>query len=193
MNKQFIENYLHDVSKLVRRIPIQAIDMAARSILSCAVRGNTIFAIGNGGSASTASHFACDLGKGTRSTQGPLVKAIALTDNIPVITAWANDTSYQNIFSEQLKPLASKGDVLLAISGSGNSPNIINAVEYANSAGVLTLGLAGFSGGRLKECANICIIVPSDNMQQIEDAHSVLCHLFASYVREALQYEGGVS
>ncbi|MEW5953091.1 MAG: SIS domain-containing protein [Bacillota bacterium] len=193
MNSQFIKNYLFDVGTLVQKIPVEEIETVIISLLDCVTKGNKIFFIGNGGSASTASHLACDLGKGARSQGGLMIRAIALTDNIPVITAWANDTSYENIFCEQLRPLASAGDVLVAISGSGNSANVIRAVEYANSAGLLTIGLAGFDGGLLYKQARLCILVPSDNMQQVEDAHTVLCHLIASYIREALKNEGGVS
>lgn len=193
MNRQFIENYLKGVSALVREISTAEIEAVISALLDCVHRGNKIFIIGNGGSAATASHFACDLVKGTRSPSGVMVKAVALTDSVPVMTAWANDTSYKNIFCEQLRPLAAQGDVLVSISGSGNSENIIEAVEYANSAGMLTVGLAGFDGGLLKRKAGISIVAPSDNMQQVEDSHTVLCHLIFSYIREHIKYEGSVS
>lgn len=193
MNRQFIEDYLKDVSDLVRGIPPEEIEAVIKALLDCIGRESRIFIIGNGGSAATASHFACDLGKGTRWPGGVLVKAVALTDSVPVMTAWANDISYRNVFCEQLRPLAARGDVLLSISGSGNSENVIEAVLYASSAGVLTVGLTGFDGGLLKKKADISIVVPSGNMQQIEDAHTVLCHLISSYIREHIKYESSVS
>jgi len=193
VNESYIKNYLESVSGLVTEMPVKDIEEVARIILSCHGRGNQVFVIGNGGSAATASHFSCDLSKGTKIPGARWLKAVALTDNVPLLTAWANDTSYENVFSEQLAPLVVKDDVLLAISGSGNSPNIIKAVQFAKSTGAFTIGLAGFDGGALKKNAHFCLVVPGNNMQQVEDVHSVLCHLIASYVREAIKNESGLS
>src|SRR5207245_2134846 len=135
--------------------------------------GRTQVVFGNGGSAALASHFACDIGKGTVAGRAKRLQAIALTDNVALITAWANDKAYEEIFSEQLESLAEKGDIALAISGSGNSPNVIRGLEAGRRLGVKTLVLTGFAGGRAKTLADLCLIVRSDNMQYI--AHEHLC------------------
>ena len=132
---------------------------------------------GNGGSGSLASHLACDLQKGLGCLTDRKFKAMAITDSLPLLTAWANDTDYSNIFAEQVSTWAKPGDVLVAISGSGNSPNIIRALEAAKLAGVKTVGVTGMGGGKLAGLADIAIIVPSNNMQQIEDVHLVITHL----------------
>lgn len=141
--------------------------------------------MGNGGSAATASHFACDLAKGTagKDDSRKRFKVIALTDSVPIITAWANDTAYQNIFLEQLKNLLDAGDVVIAINGSGNSKNVIKAVEYANAQKALTIGLTGFGGGKLKGMVQECLIVPSHSLEQIEDVHLILEHILCSWLR----------
>lgn len=135
--------------------------------------GNKVFLLGNGGSAATASHLICDLSKMKK------IKAIALTDSIPLITAWSNDDDYSVIFKEQLKPLAEKNDVVIGFSGSGNSKNVIEAIEYAKSVGCITIGLAGYDGGKLKDVVDECITVEINNMQISEDMHLILGHVIA--------------
>jgi D-sedoheptulose 7-phosphate isomerase len=121
--------------------------------------------------------MACDLGKGTSSShRKKRVRVVALTDNLPTITAYANDMGYEHIFSEQLKNLAQPGDIALAISGSGNSPNVINALHVARMLGMTTIGIGGFEGGAMKALCDITAIVPSDNMQLIEDLHLSIAH-----------------
>jgi len=132
--------------------------------------------MGNGGSASTASHFACDLGKGLSLPGKKRFKALALCDNIPTMTAYANDCSYEDIFSEQLKNIVEAGDCVVAISGSGNSKNVLKAVELANQHSAITIGLTGFQGGRLKDLVSECLIVPNNTMEQVEDIHLVILH-----------------
>ena len=105
------------------------------------------------------------------------MKAIALTDNMPMVTAWANDTHYEDVFMRQIENFLQPGDVALAISGSGNSPNVIKALEYARGAGATTIGLGGFGGGKMKDLLDCPVIVPSNNMQQVEDAHVIICHM----------------
>jgi D-sedoheptulose 7-phosphate isomerase len=134
---------------------------------------NKVFLFGNGGSAATASHLICDLSKMKK------MKAFALTDSIPLITAWSNDDDYSVIFKEQLKALAEKNDVVIGISGSGNSKNVIDAIKFANDLGCITIGLAGYNGGKLKDVANECIIVEINNMQISEDMHLILGHMIA--------------
>lgn len=141
--------------------------------------GGTIFTCGNGGSAATASHFATDLGKGASYGQPTRFKVIALTDSISTITAYANDVSYDIVFSEQLINHARANDVLVCISGSGDSPNVIKATQTANDLGLTTVGMTGFSGGELGPLVDIHINVPDVHMGRIEDAHMALCHMTA--------------
>jgi len=126
----------------------------------------------------------CDLQKSVRGPDGRYLRAVALTDSVSLITAWANDFDYSRVFEEQVSALGREGDLLVAISGSGRSANVIKAVERANEMGLVTLGLAGFDGGVLREKAQHCIVVPSDNMQQIEDVHLMIGHLVFSRVRD---------
>jgi D-sedoheptulose 7-phosphate isomerase len=156
-------------------------------LLSANYVGNTVFIVGNGGSAATASHFACDLAKGTITSGRPRFRATALTDNVPVMTAWSNDNAYEDVFVEQLRNLIRRGDVVVAISGSGNSENVLRAVELANQVGGITVGLSGFSGGELSKVVDVPVVVPSDCMAQIEDVHLTLCHLVCSVLRQRMQ------
>jgi len=146
---------------------------------------STIFIIGNGGSAATASHFATDLGK-TKSTSGEPGNAISLCDNTSMITAIANDNSFEKVFSSQLEMLGKPGDLLISISASGNSPNLIQAVDYANRNEIVTLSLVGFDGGILKLNSLICVHVPTINGDYgiAEDAHSLICHYIAEQLRK---------
>ena len=148
------------------------------------LQGRTIFIVGNGGSAATASHFACDLALGPRSSGGKAYRAISLGDNNALITAAGNDLGYETVFSEQLKTLLAPDDLVLAISASGNSPNIIEAVEYANHIGAMTIGLTGFDGGRLRHIAaeHIHISTPKGDYGPVEDLHLVVNHLISSYL-----------
>jgi D-sedoheptulose 7-phosphate isomerase len=169
-------------------LPFEVIEQAAEQLLDSYELGRTVFLFGNGGSAALASHLACDLGKGTlqHGCAGRRFRVMALTDNIPLITAWANDSSYDAIFAEQLLNLVAPGDVALAISGSGNSPNVLRALEVARTAGACTIGLTGFQGGKMKQLCDHCIIVPSDNMQVIEDFHLSVSHALFSVIRDRI-------
>lgn len=187
MRKEFTQNYLSEIIKcidLMKEFLPDRIDEIAKIFSVARDTGKKIFFMGNGGSGSTASHFACDLAKGTISTKYPRFKAISLTDNIPVILAWANDDSYEVIFVEQLKNLFEPEDVVVGISGSGNSPNVLRAIEYANKNGGITIGLSGFDGGKLKDIVQVSIVVPAYNMQQIEDMHLLIEHILTSLFRE---------
>ena len=152
--------------------------------------GRRIYVMGNGGSASTASHMASDLGKGSNRKDAPRFKAIALTDNIPVMLAWANDSSYEDIFVEQLRNHLEKGDVVIGISGSGNSENVLRAIEYANETGAETIGLSGFDGGKLAKMARTSYIVPNRCMQQVEDIHLIIEHLLSMVLRDSPECAG---
>jgi len=145
---------------------------------------------GNGGSGSTASHFACDINKGVSYGHDKRFKVICLNDNIPTMLAYANDSSYDDIFIEQLKNFLSPGDVVFGISGSGNSENVMRAIEYGNSNGAKTLGFTGFEGGRLGKAAGLSINIASDDMQKIEDIHLILTHMIMQAFCKSLGVPG---
>ncbi|MGD1020022.1 MAG: SIS domain-containing protein [Verrucomicrobiia bacterium] len=187
----FAKDYLNGLKNVLDRLPLKPIDEMIRAIEHARDEGRQIFIIGNGGSAATASHMMNDLCKGTLGHKGdapwPRMRVIALTDNVSLMTAWANDTDFNHVFSEPLKNLAQRGDVLVAISASGNSPNIIAAVEAAKQIGVTVLGLAGFTGGKLSQMADVSLVVPSDGYGPVEDVHMILDHIITSYLYEKLK------
>ncbi len=182
----FIRNYLDELKNTLFWLPLDHIERIKDILLKAYKNGRHIFIMGNGGSAATSSHFACDLAMGDFHNRERF-KVIALTDNVSLLTAWANDTGYANVFVEQLRNFLKKDDVVVAISASGNSENVLRAVAYANSKAAITIGLTGFEGGRLKEIAKVCLIVPSSSMEQIEDVHLILGHLLSCYLREILR------
>jgi len=186
------KEYLSAVQELLERVDHAVIDQMADAIWRAYEARKTLFLFGNGGSAALASHFACDIGKGTVLGGERRLKAIALTDNVSVLTAWANDKSYEDVFAEQLRALAEKGDIALAISGSGNSPNVVRGLETARTLGLQTLVLTGFAGGRAKPLADLCLVVPSDSMQHIEDAHLCASHAIFLAIRERMKRADGV-
>src|SRR5580700_774874 len=188
---EFAKEYIHQLKQVLDQLPLKPVEEILRAIEQAQNERRQIFVIGNGGSASTASHMMNDLCKGTLGHKGdapwPRMRVIALTDNVSLMTAWANDTDYNHIFSEPLKNLAQRGDVLIAISASGNSPNIIAAVEAAKQLGMKVLGLAGFGGGKLAKLAEICFVVPSDGYGPVEDVHMILDHIITGYLYEKLK------
>lgn len=153
-------------------------------LLEARAADRTIYFFGNGGSASTASHFVCDIGKATIRGEGQRFRCVALVDNVESLTAWANDAEYARVFAEQLRTLAHPGDVAFGISGSGNSPNVLKAMEVAKGLGLRTIGLTGMGGGKLKGLVEVPVVVPSNNMQHIEDVHLLIGHLLTSYLRD---------
>lgn len=185
--KKYTQKYLAETRKILDSIEVDLvikIDKIASILIKARENKNTIFVMGNGGSAATASHFVVDLSKLTIVEGYPRFKVIALNDNIPSMLAWANDASYEDIFVEQLKNLMEPGDVVIGISGSGNSMNVIKAIEYGNSHGALTIGLSGYDGGKLLKCAQENVHIPSDNMQRVEDLHLLIEHLLISVLRD---------
>jgi D-sedoheptulose 7-phosphate isomerase len=180
------EGYLQVVSSTLKRLPFAMIDQLTE-VLWNAYQGNrSVYLFGNGGSAALASHCACDLGKGTVVNEQRRFRVLALTDNIPLMTAWANDAGYEDVFAEQLRSFLQRGDVAFAISGSGNSPNVLNGLRVASELGAVTVGLTGFQGGKMKPLCEICIVVPSENMQVVEDAHLSVAHSIFSSLRERI-------
>jgi D-sedoheptulose 7-phosphate isomerase len=181
-----IKNYLNAIDGVLKNLPLTKIEQIIELIYKTYVNDHFIFLMGNGGSAATASHLACDFGKGTVAPGQKRMKVMSLTDNLPLITAWANDTQYENIFAEQLAHFVSSDDLVIGISGSGRSKNVLNALKLAKECGALTVGLTGFDGGEMKDIVDYCLIVPSDNMQQIEDCHLIITHLIFSVLRNRL-------
>lgn len=181
-----IVTYLEDVQQALSGLSVERIQDVVDVLLSANWVGSKVFTVGNGGSSSTASHFACDLAKGTITPGRKRFGVIALTDNVPLMTAWSNDVAYEQVFAEQLEGLMERGDVLVAFSGSGNSPNVLHAVDKARELGGITVGFSGFDGGRLSEIVDISIVAPSHCMEQIEDVHLTLCHLICTVLRERL-------
>jgi D-sedoheptulose 7-phosphate isomerase len=187
-----IQGYWRDISKLARRMPVSAIAEAAELLLDCHRAGGTTFVFGNGGSAATASHMACDLAKGARVAGTPPFRVVALTDNVPLMTAWGNDDSYTSIFAEQLAALVRPGDLVVAISASGNSPNVLAAAALARDAGATVLALTGATGGRLRVLADLAILVPSPSIEQVEDAHMMVAHSLCIALREQLHAQTAI-
>jgi D-sedoheptulose 7-phosphate isomerase len=181
-----LRDYWDEVADVAAAIDLACLERAAIMLLTCQARGRVVFVVGNGGSAATASHFACDLSKGTRRDGPPTFHVVSLTDNVPLLTAWANDSGYERVFSEQLTALAQPGDLLVAISASGNSPNIVAAVDAARSCGMAVIGLSGRSGGRLANMVDALVNVPSDRIEVVEDAHLIVAHSLCVAVRESL-------
>jgi D-sedoheptulose 7-phosphate isomerase len=153
------------------------IEIIFNLIKNAQINKKRIYLLGNGGSSSTASHFVCDLNKTAKINGQNRIHSFALNDNIPHIFAISNDIGFDAVFEEQLKNFLDKGDIVIAISGSGNSKNILNAVKFANDSGAKTIGLTGFDGGKLKEICHHCLVVPSDKMYHIEDIHLVINHI----------------
>ncbi len=184
-SRNFAKKYFNYLNEIMGRVDLREIEQFIEVLLECRERGSTLFFIGNGGSAATASHFVNDLSIGTRSWDKPF-RAVCLNDNSAVLTAIANDYGYEDIFTLQLQVQMKKGDVLVALSASGNSPNIIKAVEYANNHDLLTVGLTGFDGGKLKQIAKKTIHVPTNKGEYgpVEDIHMILDHLVHAYLKE---------
>lgn len=181
--------YLADAGSLIARIPIETLDRIFTILCDAYRQDRQVILMGNGGSAALASHFAVDLGKGTVAPDRRRFRVISIVDNTPVMTAYANDFSYADVFSEQVRTLARPGDVVLGITASGNSPNVLNGLKTARETGATSIVLTGFEGGEAIELADVTLVVPSDDMQHIEDCHLMLTHLFmqamCEHVRES--------
>lgn len=179
-------SYLDRVIFEAQNVDLSAVEDMVEAFVEVYTEDHFVFVIGNGGSGANASHFCEDLGKSTLVDfeNQKRLRILSLTDNTPCILAWANDTSYEHIFVEQLKNLASPGDWLVAISGSGNSPNILRAVEYANAHSMETFGVTGFDGGKLRQISRRCFHVPCDDMGICETVHTIFFHYLVDKLRE---------
>lgn len=188
-----IEEYFNKLKKGLDRLDRNKIKKIIDILYKAWEEERQIFILGNGGSASTASHFACDIGKGTlgrkyNDKDMKRFKAISLTDNVATITAYGNDLSFNDIFSQQLNNLVREGDVVIAITGSGNSPNILKAIEVAKRFKAITIGFLGFDGGKVKDLVDHPLIFNDDHYGRIEDAHLILEHLISSALYEKVNY-----
>jgi D-sedoheptulose 7-phosphate isomerase len=181
-----IRTYFRDLTDLVSQLPYNSITRIVSIFLEAFAEQRTVYVFGNGGSAASASHLMCDINKGASAGEGKRPRVMALTDNVSLITAWANDFGYERIFSEQLRTFIKPRDVAFAISTSGASANVLLALETAREYGAITVGLGGCQGGQMKSLCDVCAIVPSDNVQLIEDLHHAMIHSIFVAVRESL-------
>lgn len=177
-------SYIRELKSVLDRLPMEVIAQVIEIIHAARLNGRKVFIMGNGGSASTASHMVCDLAKNTRKPGWPSLKVIGLADNMPIFSALANDEGYENVFSQQLANLVEEDDVVIAISASGNSKNVLKAVELANQVGALTIGFTGFDGGKLGQMVQTHLHVPSDCIEQVEDIHLMLDHIITRALKE---------
>jgi D-sedoheptulose 7-phosphate isomerase len=181
--------YFEHFDRVLAGVPHSKVEQVADKLHYAYETGRKVFIFGNGGSAALASHFACDLGKGATmpGNSHKRFKVLSLTDNMPLLTAWANDASYEQVFAEQLRNFVQSGDIAFAISGSGNSPNVLLGLQAAREAGAFNIGLAGYQGGKMRSLCDLCIVIPSDNMQIIEDLHVSVSHAIFTVVRHRIQ------
>ncbi len=182
-----IATYLTELEQMMRSIEQESLHNILSLLEACYHNGHRVFLMGNGGSAATASHFALDLAKNTIMPQVPRLKAISLTDHVPLITAWSNDTAYEHIFSEQLANLIEPGDVVIGISASGNSLNVINALLLAKQSRAFTIGILGATGGKIKDIVDAYVLAPGQNIEQEEDAHLIIAHIITRHMRNVVR------
>jgi D-sedoheptulose 7-phosphate isomerase len=172
-----ISAYFDRIKTTIDRVSREEVNRLLGLFLDALEKGRTVFMMGNGGSAATASHYAADFNKGLSYGKARRFRFLCLSDNVPTLTAYANDVAYDEMFVEQLRNFLEPGDLVVAISGSGNSRNVLKAIEYANRSGAVTVGLTGYDGGELKRIARYGVHIPIDDMQVTEDLHMVLDHL----------------
>jgi len=178
----YLADYAAALREALTAVDVTELERARAEIVRATNDGKRVYAIGNGGSASIADHLCCDLTKGTHHQNHKTIRTQSLNANVALYSAIANDYGFDRVFSTQLNFFADSGDVLIAISSSGGSPNILAAVEEARRRGVTTIGLSGFSGGKLREVADICIYIPANNYGIVEDSHQAIMHILAQYI-----------
>lgn len=180
----YVESYFDDLKRTLDTIDREGISNFIQALLDARDQRKQIFVMGNGGSAATASHMVCDFNKGLTAEGKPRFKFICLNDNMATLMAYANDVSYEDVFIEQLKNYMQTGDLVIGISGSGNSTNVVKAVEWANNNGARTFSLVGYAGGKLKQISQQSLHADINNMQIVEDIHIILNHMIMYIVRE---------
>lgn len=179
-----INNYFETLKTCIDKIDKKEIYTFIKLLIQARDNNKTIFIMGNGGSATTASHFCCDFNKGCSYQQEKKFKMVCLNDSIPTMLAYANDVNYDQVFVEQLKNFLNKGDIVIGLSGSGNSKNVLKAIEYANSKNAITIGLTGYDGGLLKKICAYSVNANINDMQISEDVHMMLCHMAYSILMD---------
>jgi D-sedoheptulose 7-phosphate isomerase len=182
-----ILKYITELQDTLGQLSNESIRKVIDTLAEGRILGKRTFIMGNGGSAATASHFVCDLAKNTRMDGLPPFRVIGLSDNMPLITAYANDEGYENVFTQQLANFVQPEDIVIAISASGNSPNVIRAIKLANEVGAITIGFTGFDGGLLGKMVDIHVHVPSHCIEQVEDIHLVFEHIICKTLKEESQ------
>ncbi len=178
-----VQKYIADLKQTLDLLDETKINEAVAALYQARLAQKKIFIMGNGGSASTSTHFVCDLSKNTRTAGVPHLRVIGLADNMAALSAYANDEGYENVFAKQLANLVESDDVVIAISASGNSPNVLKGIQLANSTGCTTIGLTGFDAGQLGKMVDIHLHVPSDCIEQVEDVHLMLAHVITTELR----------
>ena len=185
--RSIAQDYVSRLRNVLAELDLDAVAAATAVLLDAYENGHTVFICGNGGSASTASHMAADLGKNTVAAGKPRLRVLSLNDNMAWFSALANDLGYENVFVEQMGNLLQPQDVLIVLSASGNSPNVVQAAEFAKAHGGRILALVGFQGGRLRELADVAIHVKCDAYGPVEDVHLVLNHIFTEALRQRIR------
>lgn len=193
--------YVSELKCVLDQLPLEQLRVVCDLLYWAYQQERTLFIFGNGGSAALASHLATDLAKGTHFPAPPgrdmkgvkRLKVLSLTDNVSLITAWSNDMAYDEVFAQQMVNFLQPQDVAIGISGSGNSPNVLKALELARAKGAVTVGLTGFDGGKMKALLDHALVVPSNSMQQIEDGHVILAHLLFLDLKERIGQAGGTA
>lgn len=178
--------YVAELTQVLQQFDSEAAEQIVEALFKAFESGAGVFIFGNGGSAALASHFACDLAKTATLNCSGRMRVLSLTDNVPLLTAWSNDIGYENVFAEQLRNFVSAGDVVIGISCSGNSPNVLCGLELARRSCACTIGITGNNGGRVKPLCDICMVIPSANMQIIEDLHVVTMHSVATVLHSRI-------
>jgi D-sedoheptulose 7-phosphate isomerase len=184
---EYVALYFERLKEIIDKMPAEKIEAMGEILFQAYRHNKQVFIFGNGGSAATASHMACDLGKNTIGPNRPRFRVMSLNDNMPLLSALANDVGYDRVFSEQLVNLVRPGDVLIAISGSGRSPNIIEAMRYGRERAATIIALLGFDGGEAIGLADEYVLVPSSEYGPIEDVHMILDHILTGYFAERLE------
>jgi D-sedoheptulose 7-phosphate isomerase len=180
-------DYAAGIKRTLDKMPWELVEQVLDVIDAARLAGRQVFVFGNGGSASTATHMACDLSKNTAMPGTPRLRTLALNDNMALFSALGNDLGYENVFAEQLATFVNEGDVVIAISASGNSPNVLKAIELAKARGATTVGMSGYAGGKLAQLVDFPIVAENDCIEQVEDIHLILEHMMTSALRERMR------
>lgn len=187
MAQTIISKYLDQLCTVLQEIDHASIERTIEVLLEAYKQNRQVFILGNGGSASTASHMQCDLAKGTAVDGRRRMRVLSLTDNVALMTAISNDVSYERVFTDQLCVLLEAGDVVIGITASGNSPNVLNAIEFAREKNATTVGFIGFGGGKLKDLVDVDVTIASQNYGHCEDVHLILNHLVSQALRQTIE------